>query len=449
MFIAGSGKRGAWVLRFGTYLRISMYVWLVSVTPGLAYGQLFKPRPPVSDLGKSSPSYAQPPGSPLSPTSPQSQSAGLFSRGPMAAGGSPLLGQFAPDGPAPYWLKEGIRLTYYVASASIPATAHYYYPDEHGNYVDDQGNRYNQGDNPGPAGHGISQMNIACVDGNQAIIQARSYGYTNGNGPLVSYGTTGYVAPVSSAEWWMSPTALQAMVPSDGPGMKVLRMPWTVAGKTYKAIAFKQDSRQSRSFSIYDTVTGLLLTTNTSSVAQDGRQNLAQIRFMDWRMVRWPWADRDAPGWVAQTTMLKYQGTYSMVIPGSPEFPVPLSLTATFKQKARRWASYQIESQINNPYGTPSLPNQVDMIAGPSIFGGLWIDPAALGNLRQGQILDQDRLAGTTVTVTGSGPASVEFTESGQIHRQICTYDRRTGILSRFVVIDDTLHTTQTLNLVR
>ncbi len=261
--------------------------------------------------------------------------------------GQPLA-QFAQAGGRPYWLKEGVRLTFYSASASIPATANYYYPDEHGEWVDEHGNRYSQGDNPGPAGHGISQVNIACVDGGRAVVQVRSYGYSNGNGPLVPLATSGFVCDASQADFWMDPKSLQNLRPAEQQGVKILRIPWTANGKTYKAIAFKTDARNAHAFKVYDLVTGLLLNANSSSVSADGRQLLVQTKFLDWRVVHWPWEHTNAPGWVASTQALHYQGSYRMFVPGSPEIPIGMTDVVTFKQKARRWAEMTLTSSMQS-----------------------------------------------------------------------------------------------------
>ncbi len=425
---------------------VQVAVIVLLVCTNVAPAQLFKPRPPGSSQAGPPGGVARPLDSPLAPTSPQTRPAIPFGRPP----GEAAFGQFAPDaGAPPYWLKEGIRLTYYSSAASIPPSPYYYYPDENGDWVDQHGNRYNRGDNPGPAGHGITQLNVACVDGNLAVIQARSYGYSNVNGPLIPLGTSGYTAPVGQCDWWISPKVLQQTANAESPGMKIMHMPWRQNGKTYKAVAFKRDTQNSHSFSIYDEVTGLLLCSNTSSVAPDRRQTLAQNKFLDWRTVHWPWEKTDAPGWVAATSGLRYRGDYDVRIPGSPPLPVAISATATFGRKAARWASYQLQSEIHGSYGMPSTPSTGEMIAGPSIFGGLWVDPAALRRLRQGQTLDQDKVAGTTVQVTQAGGATVQITEFGQQHKMMCTYDANSGVLVQHVQTDEVLHTIQTLNLAR
>ncbi len=412
-----------------------------------ASAQLFKPRPPESSKGSPGEPFARPPGSALAPTGSQTQPAPLLGQAsPRAAA---PLGQIAQEGAAPYWLKEGIRLTYYSSSASIPATAYYYAPDEHGDWVDPNGNRFTQHDNPGPAGHGITQLNIACVDGGTAVIQSCSYGYTNVNGPLIPLVTVGYAGPVSSCDWWVDPKALQQMQPASSPGMKILRMPWTQNGKTYKTIAFKRDTQDAHSFSIYDEVTGLLLCMNTSSVGADGRQYLGQNKFMDWRTVHWPWEHTNAPAWLGSTKALRYQGAHRVFIPGSPDIPIGMSATFTFTQKAARWAKMSMQTEMQGAAGMPSVPNTTELISGPSMYAGMWVDPAALRKLRPGQVLDQDKLAGTTVTVGQINGSAVPITETGQLHTIVCTYDLNTGVCVGMVSTNEMLHTRIDLNLTR
>ena len=428
-------------------IMLSLLAALALVCTQPAGAQIFKPRPPEASKGNPGEAFARPPGSPLAPTGPQTQPAPLM--GLAAPKGAAPLGQVAEGGAAPYWLKDGIRLTYYSSSASIPATAHYYAPDETGDWVDQNGNRFTQHDNPGPAGHGITQINIACVDGATVAIQTRSYGYSNVNGPLIPLGTVGYAGPVNAIDWWMDPKALQQMQPANSPGMKILRMPWTQNGKTYKTIAFKRDTQDAHSFSIYDEVTGLMLCSNTSSVGPDGRQYLGQNKFMDWRTVHWPWEHTNAPGWLASTNTLRYQGAHRVFIPGSPDLPIGMSATITFTQKTAKWAKMSMQTDTQGTAGMPSVPTSTELICGPSMYAGMWVDPATLRKLRPGQVLDQDKLAGTTVTVGQISGAAVPITETGQLHTIVYTYDLNTGMCVGVVSTNEMLHTRIDLNLAR
>ncbi len=361
--------------------------------------------------------------------------------------GARSFGQVAPDAGAPYWLKDGIRLTYYSSSASIPATSHYYTPDDKGDWVDDKGNRYYRGDNPSPAGHGLTQLNIACVDGDVVVVQSRSYGTYNG--VMVPLGTIGYATPAGSCDWWTDPKTLQQTQDATSGDTKIWRLPWTANGKTYKAIAFRRDTRDSHSWMIYDTVTGLLLNSNVSSVSADGRQYLGQSKFIDWRTLHWPWEKTNAPGWLASTSSLNYQGTYRMIIPGSPDLPQGMSILVNFTRKTRKWASYSIQSTTEASYGMTPIPSTVELVSGPSIFGGIWIDPAALRRLTQGQVLDQDKLAGTTVAVTQAGGPSVQLTETGPLHSDTYSYDANTGILVQAIQANQMVHSQTEVKLTR
>ncbi len=62
-----------------------------------------------------------------------------------------------------------------------------------------------------------------------------------------------------AADYWIHPNVLGQMQEMNAQGIRILRMPYTVAGKTYKAIRFQTEDATSYNARVYDLETGLLI----------------------------------------------------------------------------------------------------------------------------------------------------------------------------------------------
>ncbi len=352
----------------------------------------------------------------------------------------------------PYWLKEGVRLSYYTAMSTVPYEREYFYRDNEGGWIDDQGRRYRKEENAGDAGHGITQINVSYADSRLAALNVRGYQFTGvWMGPMVPNLTTGSVVPAcQGGDWWVNPQGLAQISGSVSNGVKIERMPYPVNNKTYNAVRFEFRTRESQVVFVYDTVTGLLLHAHTCHRNRD-RTTLGIINFIDWRRVRYPWAGTDAPAWLAQRTGLQYQGNCVLCIPSTNPFPMPMSVAFSFLQKEARWARLMQRSvmQVPSPIPGQNTPTDSEQVAGPGQFGAIWIHPAALRTLRTGQTLDQDTIVQTRVAVTRADGGIVQITEAGKMHTTTCQYDTNTGVMSAFSHIDQHAYTQTTLNLVR
>lgn len=347
----------------------------------------------------------------------------------------------------PYWLKEGVRLTYYLAVAYVPLTDHYFYRDDEGGWVDGQGNRYKREANIGGGGDGISQVNITYVDAQKAVAHVRTYTYSNWPGPLVPLMTQGrIVSPAAADDWWVSPSSLREAATGTRGGVKVLRGPYTVKGKTYNAVRFEMQGQQSQAVYTFDEVTGLLLHMHQIVYGSD-KQTLVSSTFVEWRKVKYPWAGMPPPAWLAGATQLQYAGTRVVSIPGVEPQAMPLTAVASITHKEPRWVSYTMQSMVQMPGGMPQTPSESQLVAGPCQFGGIWMSPQGLRALRAGQVLDQDRAANTTVSVSQAGAAAVQITETGAAHSLTFTYDTSSGMMLSSTLTDNLAHAETSLML--
>lgn len=68
---------------------------------------------------------------------------------------------------APKEISEGLRATYYSATATIPKDRYYYYVSQSGNII--------EADEVGPSGEGFIQFDVVALDGEAAVYAAVNY----------------------------------------------------------------------------------------------------------------------------------------------------------------------------------------------------------------------------------------------------------------------------------
>jgi hypothetical protein len=106
-----------------------------------------------------------------------------------------------------------------------------------------------------------------------------------------------------------------------------------------------------------------------------------------------------------------------------------MSAQATFTATGPTWATYGLHTQLGiGGVATPSDASGVSSGTGP-----YWWDPAALAEMRVGQVLDTDPVTTMTVSVTNvrQGPAGPSVTITSTIPGTTgqATYDVATGVL--------------------
>lgn len=372
--------------------------------------------------------------------------------------------QLMPDlrsAPAPGWLKAGMRISFYSASASVRGSRHYYTQDPNGNWVDPQtGQKYSQGEVASASGHGFTQLTVVYVDQSVAVVDTRSYGITDVNGSVVLLSSTGFVGvPAAGSDFWLHPQALAKAVGLRAQGLVVLRMPYTISGRQFRAVRFESRGETSYASWVFDEDTGILLRSGTSTQGtpirgpvapgegRAGNTLLTQNTVLDAHAINVPWMFGAAAVGVVQSRLLRFEGKYTVHVPGSP--PLSLPLVATYERQftGSNWARYvfRVYSQAGN--------SEAVRVFGPAQIGGLWISPAVVGQLRPGQVLDNDPITGVVATVsqvtrTPRGVEVVIITEEGNGLRLDYVYDRRDGGMVYYSQIDKVLNTQGELSLV-
>ena len=175
---------------------------------------------------------------------------------------------------------------------------------------------------------------------------------------------------------------------------------------------------------------------------------------MEIRPANLPWASSAAPAWVAQVHTLRYEGTQALRVPGSPAFPIPVSVTFARRYVGLNWARYRETMVTGGMGGVPPSTVQWDRVFGPAQIGGLWIAPQSLAQLRPGQVLDSDRVTKVTTSVgqiarTRAGIDVVHIIEQSDGNRIEYHYDRSSGMLVYANLVDKVLNSQTQIRLVQ
>jgi hypothetical protein len=164
------------------------------------------------------------------------------------------------------------------------------------------------------------------------------------------------------------------------------------------------------------------------------------------RQMKVPWAGADAPDWVGRVRRMQYQGRQTLFVPGGPPTSLAMSVDVQVKGRGTGWLKFAQTARVGGVMGMPPSTNTLERVTGTAQFAGLWVPPAALGRLQQGQQLDKDPLSGFTTQVTYRGPNQnggqvVTISEANNVQRLDYVYDLQTGMLVAHG------NTNQTMNL--
>ncbi len=320
---------------------------------------------------------------------------------------------------APAWVKEGLRVTYYGASASIPRNRYYVYKNERGNLI--------KADEVGPAGAGLAQFEVVALDDTTAAL---SYTLFMGveTGQLAPHESFCELGVPGATSIWVNPAVLATADRFQGGGLQVVRMPYTVGGKTYNGVRFDYTVGNDHHASVFEQETGLLIYYTHAVESPDLRHvQLAMSQFVNMRQVNLPWGTGTAPDWVQAQGSVAYDGTVTVFVPGSPTIPMPYSMAVQVKGSGPKWTRFSVVRYVHG-----MLNSSTEMVTGAGqIFRGFWLPPQALGVLQPGQVLDQDPDTKMTVSVAAApaGFDGVVLTESNGVAQSVYAYDRSSGAL--------------------
>jgi hypothetical protein len=360
----------------------------------------------------------------------------------------PLVPAAAEAG-APPCIKPGTRLTYFGMTASIPGEYGKLVQDDNGSWVDkNTGKRYREEDIGGGGSAAFSVVSVGHVGAGVAVLSTKIYTLDTATKKCTFGAGGGSVGHAGcAADYWIHPNVLKQVPEVNAQGVRILRMPYTVAGKTYKAIRLQSEDTSGYQARVYDLETGLMIffgsrvqgpSVITPPIGGSGRTGMGEGStqvvtgwIVEVKDIDVPWRNAAPPKWIEQFQQLSYKGVQTSVVAAAGT-KLDRAMTGTLTPKARGpgWVRFTNRFLFESLPGMPPNEALQDGACGSATIGGLWISPEALAGLRPGQVIETNDKVGTTVTVSDVRPGAVTISEVGPLHRSDCTYDTRTGMLS-------------------
>jgi hypothetical protein len=154
---------------------------------------------------------------------------------------------------------------------------------------------------------------------------------------------------------------------------------------------------------------------------------LVQIFYAGMRQTNLPWIGQRAPAELAQMRQVDFAGTYTSAVANAGQVSWPVAVRWDISKIDEY--SAQIRQTYKVDYGNSGLPNEPQVTDRGGSLAALWIDPRALGQLRQGQVLDEDPITQMRTVVAGVQGGNVTLAEQGQIETTTATYNATTGVV--------------------
>jgi len=313
--------------------------------------------------------------------------------------------------PAPAWLAEGVRLTYSAAAASIGFKT----------------------ETPVGSGAGFTTVDVVALDRNVVVLDVASWGNLAGTGVILLAKQSYVGIPARGGEFWLHPDVLRNATDKAGGKLKVVQMQTTAHGKSYEVIRFQDEAEDHRYVQQFDLATGILVSAATRVGPEDGERTQTDTQFISRRRIDRSWLNQPPPAWVATVRGFTLQGNLSTAIPGVPPMGGrPLQGTVTVTQRGARWLESHVTTSIGSPQGLPAATSAVTDVSGIAQVGGLWLPPAGLRALRNGQVLDEDTTVGTRQVVTGADGQWVTISYGTSVDSTEFLYEVSSGQLVRF-----------------
>ncbi|MCC7351478.1 MAG: hypothetical protein IT446_13000 [Phycisphaerales bacterium] len=373
---------------------------------------------------------------------------------------------------APDWVKPGLRLSFYCASATIPSShVGGMVQDPDGKWVDPTtGKTFRMEEGTGAAGHGYNQLDVVSMTDDAVVLEQRFYVFSDVSGPVKMVSATGgTTVPGAAADWWMNPDVLNREIDSlGGQGVKTFRTPYKAAGNQYDAVWINTTAGGGSMSYVIDLAGGLTLHTGSRSSAAagtatlngvptnvGGHTTLGQTTFVGMRQVQAPWIGKPIPRSFGRVRQLVYEGQNVVTVEGvSARMPMRVAIDIT----GRGPGFVQTRKTVRIDYqgAMPAEENTSRGVSGNHQLLPLCIPPQSLAQLRNGQVIDKDPITkvNTFVSFIGQDPAGndvvtiTEFIAENAV-RTDYVYEAASGILCAVQMTDPPLHTQYTLYRVR
>ncbi len=367
---------------------------------------------------------------------------GLVSALPVAT----VAADVVDPAPAVSGWQTGTRLTWEAGDAT---TEGYQLISDPNGWLERDGRFYTLRSMGGRGGFGLHQMDIVEAGPDGTVGDLRILANTTpGTTEHVTFGVARVVADADGLGiYWMPPARLAAMQETrDGP-TRVFRTTRDVAGQAFEVLGITTRIEGHYETRLYDVASGLLLIAASMTVITPGVRLLddhgnlldegrgvvtyTTKAFLGRREFALPWSGTPMPEWAATGRSLLFQGrigNQSYLAAGLPGMPYGVSHGferrlggVLLGRQTARWPSMVA--------GQSEEEDIKERVYAVGTIDGLWIPPAALAQLRPGQVLDQDPHNGHTFTFEGIVQGLATIVRSGTADRWTGGYDPVSGVL--------------------
>ena len=325
----------------------------------------------------------------------------------------------------PAWVQPGMRLTWYGAAASVAQSSYTYVEDPAGTWEDPAtGKRYSRTDQTGDdmptaAGEAYTETDVIAVEGTDVVLVNNMYSIDLLAQQFVLNPLGGGRMPGAVVDGaWVNPVALQSVLATGYEGFQILRGDYVLGDNTYAAISFVSNGAGAYQASTFDTDSGVLLRTNTSTEGAgspvhgpldnpQGHVQLSNTRLVGVRQRSLAGLNAPVPWWVAPGGQLVYTGSYTATNPLDPSsgpWVFPMETTVSFNEVGGTWASFS--SHTVTDLGGTQQPSDGTSVTGPN--GLYWYDPDSLASMYVGELLDEDPVTGARTSVESVGPGAAD-----------------------------------------
>jgi hypothetical protein len=374
-------------------------------------------------------------------------------RNPLGAADVPPTNPLGrPELDLPTFLRPGLRISYSGGSSTVHNVSKRLEKDPDANWVDPTtGQRYNEKDARNSGGVGYTQLDVLHAEPAFVAMDAKHHLLVDVTRNVSKLsGTAAVVGNAAAAgDYWIHPRRLAEMPVGTRPGLSVSRQKYVLNDATLNAVSIVTTSENSYASKIYDLSTGLLLSLSTSDVGDDvtgfwrqqqfgkakGAANIGHLRLIGTRPVTVPWANDPPPAWATKGRKLSYAGGYNLVTPSGALPPLPADLVTTFEDVSHGCV---IAGQVMRTGIGQNLPPNVvtsGRIFGPASAPGAWLAPKAAGQMRPGQVIDEDPVTRTRLSFGGVQGNAAVLIEQGPAETRTFAYDAQTGVLSGVKVV--------------
>jgi hypothetical protein len=332
----------------------------------------------------------------------------------------------------------GTRVVWVGGAASIPGVREQLEPAVDGMWENTRtGERYDPFETPGAGGAGYVVLDVLHAGSSGFVLWKTSLLLHGDFGGATSFiDADGVVAaPDAVEDFWIDPAVLAGLPEQDGPGLRILRMPYDLGGRRFDAIAIRTSDGSGASQRFYDLESGVCLATSSSvrgapvlTLGADnqlesgpGSTQVSFTRLAGTRQVALPGFGEVYPEHVRRLGSLVYQGTKSAVVSGASTFQLPITL----RYDLGRNAGTHVGARVS---GT-GIDLPIDRTIPAGVIGSLWMNPDELAGYGSDRLLDRDPTTGVEAVAAGrvDGLSLVQLRTP--LAQQTFGYDLGNGLL--------------------